>query len=158
MEKSADDFEYLKERILAELDSMEKTASADAEEIYARIVSPDDDPDIWIYQLLLLNDKIREKINFYSLLEFVELCNRNDKSLRAWRQHAGRRTARNFVISEWKAHRNAYKGNKSEFTRHYVKRVFNEFGLNITEKQMREVWLKDTPVACNPDCLQATGQ
>ena len=55
--------------------------------------------------------------------------------------------AREFVVREWSEHRIAYGGNKSEFARHYVRRVLNEFGLNITEKTVREVWLTDTPPA-----------
>jgi hypothetical protein len=55
-----------------------------------------------------------------------------------------------FVADEWKKHRDAYAGNKSEFCRHYVKRVLNEHHIAVTEKQMREVWLKDTPVASTP--------
>lgn len=55
--------------------------------------------------------------------------------------------AREFVAQEWATHRSAYGGNKSEFARHYVRRVFNEFGVSITEKTVREVWLADTPTA-----------
>ncbi len=147
MENSDEEFEKATKRLLDELDAMEATAAADAESIYARIVSPDDDPRVALYQVLFLNDQIREKINFFSLLEFVQLCNREDKSLKAWRQHSARRAAMEFVVAEWKKHRDEYAGNKSEFSRHYVKRVFNELGITVTEKQMREVWLKDPPPA-----------
>jgi hypothetical protein len=57
------------------------------------------------------------------------------------------RKARKFVVCEWIKHRDAYDGNKSSFARVYVKRVFNEFEVIITEKQMREVWLKDDPLS-----------
>jgi hypothetical protein len=150
MGSEIEDFEKLQARIVAEIDAMEQTAVADAEEIYARIVSPDDDPDVALYQILLLSEKIREKINFFSLIEFVELCNRNDKSLKAWRQHAGRRAAMEFVVAEWEKYRDDYSGNKTAFTRDYVKRVFREHSVTVTEKQMREVWLKDTPSASTP--------
>jgi hypothetical protein len=145
-----EDFAELQTRIVAEIGAMEQTAVADAEEIYAQIVSPDDDPDIALFQLLLLSEKIKEKINYFSLMEFVELCNREAKSVAAWRQHSARRAAMEFVIAEWKKHGDAYSGNKSEFSRHYVKRVLNEHSVAVTEKQMREVWLKDTPSASTP--------
>lgn len=63
------------------------------------------------------------------------------------KRHAPNNKARNWICKEWATHRDAYEGNKSAFTRDYVKRVFYEFNVSVTEKQMREVWLKDTPVA-----------
>lgn len=65
----------------------------------------------------------------------------------AFARHKENRKAKTFVENEWNHHRVAYEGNKSAFTRDYVKRVFNEFNVRITEKQMREVWLKDAPPA-----------
>ena len=61
--------------------------------------------------------------------------------------HLESNKAKEFVKSEWGMHRDAYHGNKSEFSRIYVRRVFNERAVKVTEKQMREVWLKDTPPA-----------
>lgn len=143
MEDPDYDFEQLRDRLVAQFDQWEATASADAEAIYARMVLPDDEPEAALYQMLLLHEQIKDRINFFSLMEFVELCNRNDKSVRAWKQHSSRRVAIDFVKTEWEKHRNDYAGNKSEFSRHYVKRVFNELQVAVTEKQMREVWLKD---------------
>lgn len=65
----------------------------------------------------------------------------------ATRRHADTNSARDWVRSEWHAYRDAYQGNKSAFARDYVRRVFNERGVQVTEKQMREVWLKDPPPA-----------
>lgn len=62
----------------------------------------------------------------------------------ARKAHAPARVAKVFVQREWAMHRAAYDNNKSAFSRHYVKRVLNELDVNITEKQMREIWLKDT--------------
>lgn len=72
-------------------------------------------------------------------------------------RHASTNRARAWVSMEWKAHRSEYENNKSEFSRHYVRRVQHEFGVTITEKQMREVWLRDTPPASKPACLPADG-
>ncbi|GAB3476760.1 hypothetical protein [Polaromonas eurypsychrophila] len=66
--------------------------------------------------------------------------------------------ARDFVASEWGQHRHAYCHNKSAFSRDYVKRVKNELDVNITEKQMREVWLSDTLTTSNPDGLPVDGE
>ena len=71
----------------------------------------------------------------------------------AERSHAAKNKAKKFVLTEWVQHRAAYKNNKTKFATDYVRRVANEFidangdPLKISTKQMREVWLKDTPVA-----------
>lgn len=62
--------------------------------------------------------------------------------------------AQDFVKNEWAKHRHAYNDNKSAFSRTYVAIVANTFKtangdpLRITEKQMREVWLK-TPLSAS---------
>lgn len=61
----------------------------------------------------------------------------------ARKAHAPARLAKAFVQREWEMHRAVYDNNKSAFARDYVKRVFNELDVNVTEKQMREIWLKD---------------
>ena len=61
----------------------------------------------------------------------------------AHKAHALGNAAKAFVQAEWQAHRSAYSENKSDFARAYARRVLNEFGFRIGEKQMREVWLKD---------------
>ncbi len=53
--------------------------------------------------------------------------------------------AKAFVLVEWQAHRAAYANNKSAFSRDYTRRVIHEFGVQVTEKTIREVWLLDTP-------------
>lgn len=72
----------------------------------------------------------------------------------ATKRHATNASARKFVETEWALHQTAYKNNKSAFARDYVRRLKNEFEVAITEKQMREVWLRDTadpPPARIPD-------
>lgn len=73
-------------------------------------------------------------------------------------KHEKSNAARGFVQAEWQLHSHAYVGNKSAFARDYVRRVKNEFAVTVTEKQMREVWLKDPPSACRPDGLLADGE
>lgn len=60
----------------------------------------------------------------------------------AKKSHAGHAKAKAFVQEEWTRYKGEYLGNKSAFTRDYVKRVLNELGVKVTEKQMREVWLR----------------
>lgn len=61
--------------------------------------------------------------------------------------------AKKFVLEEWSKHQAAYKGNKSAFSRDYAARVRREFtdrfgvAIHISEKQIREVWLSNTPAA-----------
>lgn len=73
-----------------------------------------------------------------------------------WR-HQKPREAKSFVIKEWIKYRCEYDNNKSAFARDYVRRVLNEFEVSVTEKQLREVWLKDTPSASKPDGILADG-
>lgn len=73
-------------------------------------------------------------------------------------RHAGANRARAWVQAEWAANHTEYENNKSEFSRHYVRRVLHEFGVTITEKQMREVWLQNTPFASKPAGMPADGE
>lgn len=63
--------------------------------------------------------------------------------------------ARAWVQSEWQLHKDGYQGNKSEFSRAYTLLVRNKFTningdpLSITDKTIREIWLRDTPNARN---------
>lgn len=72
-------------------------------------------------------------------------------------KHAAASKAKAFIMTEWMAHRLAYGNNKSAFARDYVRRVKNELNVRVTEKQMREVWLSDTPSASKPDGQPASG-
>lgn len=72
-------------------------------------------------------------------------------------KHRKTNKAKAFVREEWIKHRHAYDNNKSAFARDYVKRVLHEFEASVTEKQMREVWLRDTPFASKPDGVPADG-
>lgn len=76
----------------------------------------------------------------------------------ASRRHQPTNKARAWVVAEWSTHKSAYIGNKSAFARDYVGRLRHELGVSVTEKQLREVWLKDTPPAGKPDGLPAGGE
>lgn len=72
-------------------------------------------------------------------------------------RHQKTNQARDWVRMEWGQHAQAYGGNKSEFSRHYARRLANERGVTVTEKTIRESWLRDTPSASKPPRLQADG-
>ncbi len=152
-----DNFERLKQQVVTELEAMEANAEVDALAMLGRIHEPDDNPEAAAYQMLLLNQELKERINFYSLMAIIEIVERNTASARALIRHAPSNSAKTFVREEWAKHRHEYDGNKSEFARIYVRRVFNEHGVKVTEKQMREVWLKDTPSASNQAGMRADG-
>lgn len=83
--------------------------------------------------------------------------------VRAGIRHEFSNSAKEFVKQEWAAKKAAYGSNKTEFARSYVPIVANRFvdrhgdPLKITEKQLREVWLSDTPPACKPARQRAGG-
>jgi hypothetical protein len=64
----------------------------------------------------------------------------------AARGHAPRNEARQWIWTEWMAYR-AESPNKSEFARLYSRRLKQERGLDVKEKTIREVWLRDPPAA-----------
>ena len=110
----------------------------------------DDDADPVIKQHMTLE--------LWTCLTALLLPDEEDSpSARAVKGHAKRYPAIEFVKAEWVKHRTAYRDNKSEFARIYSRRVLNEHGVKVTDKQIREVWLKNHPVASNPDGMQATG-
>ncbi len=61
--------------------------------------------------------------------------------------------AKDFVVQEWQRKRNKFSNNKSKFARTYVVLIGNEFKdkkgdpLRVTERTIREEWLKDHPSA-----------
>jgi hypothetical protein len=71
-------------------------------------------------------------------------------------KNAPNRKAETFVRGEWLKNKAEYNNNKTSFARDYVPIVANKFKnnkgepLKITEKQMREVWLSDTPPTRKP--------
>ena len=93
---------------------------------------------------------------------FEYLQDKNKRSAEAKRRVSLRfeknRVAEAMVVSHWFMHRLAYENNKTMFARTYVKLVFNEHGVVVTEKQMREVWLKDTPSTGKPARLPVDGE
>ena len=103
--------------------------------------------------LFLLHHELMECYQF-ALKDHFELI-RARKAANT--RHEGSRKARNFVRSEWVAHQAEYQGNKSAFARDYVKRVWNELEIRVTEKTVRESWLADTPSASKTARLPVDG-
>lgn len=53
------------------------------------------------------------------------------------------REPKQFVQDEWSKHREDYENNKSDFARTYVRIVNQRFCVEVTERTIRESWLKD---------------
>ncbi len=94
-------------------------------------------------------DVFREKANPMSLIEVIEIVISDTNAAKALLKHAPHRKAKEFVRAEWGVHRSGYGDNKSAFARDYVRRVWNEMNVSVTEKQLREVWLRDGPSVGN---------
>lgn len=75
----------------------------------------------------------------------------------AARAHAPRIEAREWILAEWAKYRTE-SNNKSEFARIYARRVKQERGLEVTEKTIREVWLRDPPITSKPAGVPAPGE
>jgi len=99
----------------------------------------------------------------YAVAKSIEDDSRKRKSEWAKLRHHQTNAARAFVRNEWSLHKDAYNGNKSEFSRTYVSIVANRFKtrngdpLKVTEKTIRESWLSDTPSASRQAGKQAAG-
>ena len=65
----------------------------------------------------------------------------------AQRRWGANSNARKYTQDEWLKNRVGYKNNKSDFARTYSQLVLNQFGVTVTDKTIREVWLSDTPDA-----------
>jgi hypothetical protein len=61
---------------------------------------------------------------------------------RAEKRWGSRAAAKTFVVAEWKKYRHDYDNNRSDFCRHYCRRVLNDFGVKVEFRTMHEDWLK----------------
>lgn len=109
----------------------------------------------WMGQFFEVLDGRQHNEDFYRDIaqlveESVKRARQQAASKAARALHAPNNEAKEFIRSEWEKHAAGYDFNKSEFARHYVKRLINERGVEVTEKQLREVWLKNTPSARKP--------
>ena len=160
-----DEFEAVTDQVIENVNDMMATARQDAEAMLAilpaleKLDSLEEKDERYGFAFLFMRamEEIQKKANPFSLIELVSIVISDTNSAKALIRHAPHRQAKKFVVAEWELHRIAYENNKSSFSRDYVRRVLNEMGVHITEKQMREVWLKDTPPTSKPDGLPAGG-
>lgn len=97
-----------------------------------------------------LRDRLQLPEHVLRAIDFASKDSSSKNATKAAKaRHQKTEIAKKFIAEEWSLHRKAYQDNKSAFSRDYVRRVRNEHSVTITEKQMREVWLKDTPPASN---------
>ena len=150
-----DEFEAVTDQVIGSVTEMMNTAHQDAEAMLAilPVFEQLDNSEVknaryeFAYLFMRAIEKIQIKANPFSLMALIDIVVSNTNSNKALIRHAPHRLAKSFVVEEWRLHRTAYENNKSAFSRDYVKRVLNEMDVHVTEKQMREVWLKDTPSA-----------
>lgn len=65
----------------------------------------------------------------------------------ARKRHAETNAVRGWLNAQWALERAAYNGNKSAFARAYVPKLKVDHGVEVTEKTIREIWLKGSPSA-----------
>jgi hypothetical protein len=74
------------------------------------------------------------------------------------------RIAKQYLLKEWEAKKVDYGNNKSQFARDYVRLISHRFTdgdgdpLKVTEKTIREVWLKSPRAASTEAGLQVVGE
>ena len=155
---TAAEFEAMTACAISEACQMADDASEDARSLLAALpdmgkldeIEGESERHAFAYLHMRAMEVFREKANPMSLIEVIEIVISDTNSAKALLKHAPHRKAREFVIAEWELHRSNYDNNKSAFARDYVRRVWNEMSVSVTEKQLREVWLRDTPPAGKP--------
>jgi hypothetical protein len=60
----------------------------------------------------------------------------------AEKRHAKTNEVKVWIQNKWNQHRDDYDNNKSKFARVYVKLALQQFGVTVTDKIIRERWLK----------------
>jgi hypothetical protein len=63
-------------------------------------------------------------------------------SRRVAARHVDRRDARECARETWQREADAYKRNKSDFARTFARRLLNERGIEVTDRTIREDWLR----------------
>ncbi len=63
-------------------------------------------------------------------------------AMTAAKRHSETLSAKPWVLSEWRLHREGYQGNASEFARVYSRRLLIERGVRVSDRTIRERWLK----------------
>lgn len=160
-------FDAYTDKIIERVAQMEETAVEDAEALLAALPDmrkleeydgTEHERHVFAYLFDRAMKIFSERANPFSLIEVIDIVERNTRSARALRQHTPKRQAREWVESEWRSHRDEYGGNKSAFARDYSARLRNERGLKVSDKQIREVWLRDPPSASRPAGVPASGE
>jgi hypothetical protein len=61
-------------------------------------------------------------------------------------RHADANEAKSWVQQQWKDHGERFKHNKTEFARHYVPLVKEQYSVEVSEKTIRETWLAPSAI------------
>lgn len=126
----------------SKFDRLGQTMKEDGDALYESLMECGPVDEDVLETLNRQNDVIKEKANILSLLYLIERVKNEEGKARTLKGHAKRTPARDFVVAEWIAHREDYGHNKTDFAKHYEKRVLNEFDVKVSDKTIREVWIK----------------
>lgn len=66
---------------------------------------------------------------------------RQDRRSGGLAKHKEMAKAEAFVLAEWALHKDAYDGNRTDFARHYVGRIWNELGIPVKHRTIAVNWL-----------------
>lgn len=65
----------------------------------------------------------------------------------ALKRHAPLKSVKAFIVAEWRNNGHEYGFVRAAFARHYADIVKREFGVEVTERTIATVWLRDNPDA-----------
>lgn len=93
------DFKKLLKEIGTELCELAESAESDALAMMAKIQPANPDPVVSAYQLLLINEELKNRINLFSLVALVKLVESNTASEKASLRHVENRSMKKDVFN-----------------------------------------------------------
>lgn len=83
-----------------------------------------------------------ESADCFTAEEAFRLFDKSIAVMRAKERHQPGQTAKSWVLDQWQKEASAYGNNKSEFARHYAARCLRERNYKVTDRTIREDWLR----------------
>lgn len=170
-----DEFDSHTRQLLDHIDARIESADDDAKKVHQSISQfiekasqieegVDDALELMAYNFMLTDQVLHDHLNVFSIISLLTLLQADDAAARALVRHSATAKARHWVLSEWAKYGvSEYGGNKTKFCETYVRLLPQRFNtvkgdpLKVSEKQMREVWLKSPPTG-KPAGLPADGE
>lgn len=92
--------------------------------------------------LAIMVELARDSLTASSGAQALEPLRSAWAAMTAARRHEETLSEKPWVLSEWRLHREGYQGNASEFARVYSRRLLIERGVRVSDRTIRERWLK----------------